>query len=275
MDPLAATLGALTLSSWLISYYISRPARTFTSNGTKLVPSWLLTELEVARIRVASLLPFAVELIASHELTRAGSRALGNSDPGILPLVTLSKALEQQLSILDTNHFKHSLGTSSSIEEISCREEELTAALINFSGVAEVDTLVAKVLNAHPLRLDKHTILNAQRAIADAEIAVYTAATLDDGIDFDKALIAHMAAAGSAPGSNSLAVPVLSRKSTEVAIRASLWIYVVGFAMKTEAEDTSSGGASGGGSYKGFSKEFNQIASEQRNALRELGLSVK
>ena len=266
MDPLAVTLGVLAVSSWLISYFISRPPlRTTSSNSTSAdLPQWLINELESARERVATLLPFAVELVKTHELSRTG-RANGSADPGPLPLATLARVLEKQLASLDTIHFK-SLASESAVA--LSREAELAAALITYRDTAALDTLVAQVIMAHPLRLNPKQILTSQRAIVSAEMAVHTAAALNEGTDFDNVLLAHRAAAGAAPGTRSLALPVLSRSSPDIKDRAPLWIYIVGFAMFTEQDE-------GDDKYKGFSSEFNQIAEEQRDALRDLGLTVK
>ena len=261
MDPLAATLGALSLSSFMVSMYFSAPRRIASTSRTDL-PASLLVELELATDRVASLVPFAVDLVRTHEHTRTGRRGGAETqDPGPLPLQTLSRALDTRLAKLDAAHFK---------EHFKASGGPASAAAALLAAGSAADTYIATLLAAHPLRLAPARILTAQKSIVAAEIAAHTAAAAESeagNSDFDSALAAHMLAAGAAPGAHSLVLPVLAKCGPQEAARATLWVHCVGYAMSKEIEGVFA-------EYKGFTAAFNRIADKQRADLRDLGLNV-
>lgn len=257
MDRISIALGTLSLSSWLLSIFLSRERE----KSRVAIPSWLSKELDNAHDRVSSLVPYAIELVRVHAAMRAG---VASKDAGPLSLASLSKALDLRLAELDTEYFAS--------KEPGLEAKALAALSGEFRGSAEAEAAISRVLAAHPLRLPPATILAAQAEIVDAEVAAYEAAAADaesaDGPTFEEALKTRMAAAGGGPsnGGLSLVLPVLSRRGGAEAARAPLWVHMVGFAMAAEAA---------GDAEEGFTAAFTAIASRHRAALRDLGLTVK
>jgi hypothetical protein len=256
MDRISLALGTLSLSSFLLSAYLATRQKS-----RRELPTWLSDELEHARVRVSSLIPYAIELVRVHAAMRAGG---ASKDAGPLSLASLSKALDARLTELDAEHFLS--------REPGLEAKALAALSGEFRDSAEAEAAISRVLAAHPLRLPPATILAAQAEIVDAEVAAYEAAAEDaegaNGPSFEEALSMRMAAAGGGPlnGGLSLVLPVLSRRGGAEAARAPLWVHIIGSAMAAEAA---------GDAEEGFAAAFTAIANRHRAALRDLGLVVK
>jgi hypothetical protein len=262
MDGLTIFLGAAAVAAGALSLRLSAPPAPARGAARGAALDLVLAEARAAEARIRSLLPFALELLAAHEAARALKR-----DAGPLPLAALSRALDARLAELDEAHWAGGGGGGGGAAAVA-------RALAAAGGAPEARAALAAARAAHPLAAPPARVLAAARAIADAEVAAHGAAVAAaeaegaalGGEAFARILSAHLAAAGAAPGSRSLAAAVL-RDFPEFAPRAALWAHIVGAAFAAEAagEDAAA---------RGFKERFFAVAEAHKAALRDLGLDV-